>query len=182
MDGPKVFDGDVSIIGSLEVLLKIAPTTHTILPALQKFATVGWHPFLAMFPCQTKRAALQEAFAKGGITYVSQPHLEDEVRDDIYCLDYVERDWVWVQPASCDTLKWKKGFGRNDLGWVCLHTILCWEEEDEDDWMNITTIEERGTTYTTESSDMIMDQYMAEQPVWYWEELQARHSHIAPST
>jgi hypothetical protein len=182
MDGTEVFDGDVSIVGSLEVLLKIAPTIRTILPALQRFATVGWHPFLAMFPCQTKRAALQETFVKAGVTYVSQPHSELEIRDDIYCLNYVERDWVWVQPATRDTLKWKKGFGRNDLDWVCLHTVFCWKEEEEDDWMNITTIEERGTRSTTESSDMVMDQYMAEQPLWYWEKLQARRSHIAPSS
>jgi hypothetical protein len=94
MDGPEVFEGDVSIVGSFEVLLRIAPLIHTTLPALQRFATVGWHPFLAMFPCQTQRPALQEAFAKAGVTYVSVPHSELDIRDDIYCLDYVERDWV----------------------------------------------------------------------------------------
>jgi hypothetical protein len=47
-----------------------------------------------MFPCQTQRPALQEAFAKAGVTYVSVPHSELDIRDDIYCLDYVERDWV----------------------------------------------------------------------------------------
>jgi hypothetical protein len=35
---------------------------------------------------------------------------------------------------------------------VCLHTILCWEEESEDDWMNIAIIEERGALSTIESS------------------------------
>jgi hypothetical protein len=56
---------------------------------------------------------------------------------------------------------------------------LCWEEESEDDWMNIAIIEERGALSTIESSTMVLDQYMAEQPVWYWEELQARQPSIA---
>jgi hypothetical protein len=89
---------------STDTLHSVAPMINTILPALKKLVVGGWDPLLGHFPCQTQLKAMHIDFANAGVEFVSRPRtpphtpVDDKHEGlDLYALDYVEEDWLWVQ-------------------------------------------------------------------------------------
>lgn len=84
-------------------LLDVIPIITSSLPALQRFGIIESNPFHGHFTIQTHLAMLQDAFGAAGVEFVSRrPHLPTMPwHGQFFCLDYVEPDWVWVQPM-CD--------------------------------------------------------------------------------
>jgi hypothetical protein len=99
-------DGDdhMASVAFTDAMQAIAATTNTILPSLKKLTISGWDPLLGTFMCQTQLKALQLGFAKAGIELLSRPwtvtHMADNQTPndpDLYALDYIVEDWLWVQ-------------------------------------------------------------------------------------
>ena len=162
-------DPDYPIKGFSDCLQAIVPTIPTSLPALRKFAVVDWDPLIGGFAYQSDLALFQDIFDKIGVEFVtSAAKIDSNCLNQIFCLDHVELGWSWIQPmAFCgEYFKWTYGIGD-------AHTIVtvdgCEIEdyEEEDGWVLIDISQE---------NDMVMDQYLTEQPVWYWEELQKERS------
>lgn len=163
MNEASVFD---ELVNSL---MSISRIIRTFFPALETFAIVDWDPLTGIFPCQTHLGALQTAFSLEGVTFLSQQGecIEDDV---LYVLDYVEKDWVWIQPYNTRDEEWLlsiNGHPTNQVDVVC--------SDQSDGWVLVDTMESKWAN----SGPAIMDEYMAEQPIWYWHELseQRRRGH-----
>jgi hypothetical protein len=125
-----------------DALQAIAPATNTILPGLKKLTISDWDPLIGTFTCQTKLKALQLGFATAGIELSSRPRAapllmgppDDRYYNDpdLYALDYIEEDWVWVQWI------WNGDWVRDwngdpvDDGKVC-----CLVSDEEEDWVMV---------------------------------------------
>jgi len=85
-----------------DVLLTLGSAIKTLLPDLGTITFFGWHPQLGTFPCQTRIAALQSAFAQVGVKIVSE---HDTIGDSerwytktrVGASSKIEEDYVWVQ-------------------------------------------------------------------------------------
>ena len=153
-----------------EVLLRLSRTIRTVLPNLTQLSIVGCDPIWGIFPCQTQLKNLQTCFAEAGVEFTSRPSDFAYSPYELHALDYVEQGWVWVQLMDTTkdhfSVKWLQNrFGEP----VDECEIDGADLEDEDDWILILTYDAVGEACS--ASDMVMDQYNAEQPVWYWEEL-----------
>jgi hypothetical protein len=180
-DRAHYFDFCGIIGGFADALQARASSIKTLLPALKEIEVVGWHPFVGIFPCQTEMSGLQEAFGKEDIVFVSTPRTDIHTDEDIFCLEYVEKDWVWVQPfgkisTSCRWTQAPALVGTNfNFGWT-ISTQLFDDDDDLREWLVVTVSnQDYGKTPSG------MDQYLVEQSAWYWEELQDRKRTAAHS-
>jgi hypothetical protein len=91
----------------LDVLLTLAPIIKTILPDLENITFFGWHPQLGTFPCQTRIAALQSAFAPSGVEIVSEHDIIGFANEmykefSVGASTKIEEDYDWVQILTGD--------------------------------------------------------------------------------
>ncbi|KAF1847335.1 uncharacterized protein K460DRAFT_363425 [Cucurbitaria berberidis CBS 394.84] len=158
-------DDDVPSNTFAHTLQTLAPTIRTSLPALRKLAIVDWDPLRCIFPCQIQLKDLQNAFAGAGVEFTSRSG--DTLGDDLVSLDYVEPGWVWVQSVSGENGTWLKDLENDEYMLSC--KTWGWEEEDEWVWIYVDELPRL-------EPEMAMSQYLAEQPIWYWGELQNGHT------
>lgn len=149
----------------------IAPDIYSWVPNLKALLLVGWEPYSRTFLGQSDLATLQTILAEAGILFVSRPRQWE--REEIFALDYVEQDWSWIQPmyqvVDRDEEEWRwveYNGGPPDFVDDC-----CFGMKDDGDWCRIHTYDEENEPCA--AGDMVMDQYMTEQPLWYWDELRS---------
>jgi len=167
------------INGSIETFLAMAPVFPILQPSLSKLSIVGWNPLLFPFPCQTQLSALQETFSQANVVLTARTQEEGAHSGDIFCLDYVEKDWVWIQVVNLTDMLWKSGVYHGHLEPFDLYNVHCWELREDwgehENWEIVDVVDHRDVIAAS-SDDIVMDQYLSEQPVWYWEQLRSRYS------
>jgi metal-responsive CopG/Arc/MetJ family transcriptional regulator len=159
-------DGQGPSKGVADVLEVLAPTFPEMFPALTKLIIAEWDPLLGIFPCQTQLQSLQLAFADTGIEFVSRPHSSLSMNTDVYALDYIEEGWLWVQAITEDG-KWVKDISRGEH----LVNMEIWDFKapGPGDWVEVNKDEMSENDSDAEG----LNEYTAEQPVWYWNKLHA---------
>jgi hypothetical protein len=123
---------------STDTLHSVAPMINTILPALKKLVVGGWDPLLGHFPCQTQLKAMHIDFANADVQFVSRPRtpphtpVDDKHEGlDLYALDYVEEDWLWVQWI------WNHDWIQSQSGSPVNNWRINYLVSDEEDWVMI---------------------------------------------
>jgi hypothetical protein len=158
-------------------LFSVVPKITSLLPRLKTLALTNWDPLIEISACQTELSKLQNAFSKASVKFTScARELNPTWSTHIHCLDYVEPDWVWVQPMAMveGFPRWLRlidrhiPFGQLSQKYVINDDFIddeMIEAEEEDGWVVVEVMR-------TEVLDV--DQYTVEQPIWFWEELQRR--------
>ncbi|KAI4691000.1 uncharacterized protein J4E88_002477 [Alternaria novae-zelandiae] len=123
-----------------DVLLTLGSAIKTLLPDLGTITFFGWHPQLGTFPCQTRIAALQSAFAQVGVRIVSE---HDTIGDSerwytktrVGASSKIEEDYVWVHLLEDfegeGENPWVARFGSSYRGDELNGDV--WDSDEEDD-------------------------------------------------
>lgn len=149
-----------------DILLAIVPTIKQHFHALESLEVVGGDPLTESVPCQIQLHALHVAFNQVGIKFASLPGVIAPL-DELHALDYVESEWVWVQPIDTYLGKWTY---KIDTIEHCTSVYV--SDELKDDWVYVSI--EIGRRLLGQRAEDEMNEYTVEQPIWYWEELQEK--------
>lgn len=89
-------------------------------------------------------------------------------------------DWVWIQVIDLTDMLWKYAVCDDHIEPLHLYDVRCWQQREDwgeyENWEIVDVVDYRGDVIAASSDDIVMDQYLSEQPVWYWEQLRSRYS------
>jgi len=123
-----------------DVLLTLGSAIKTLLPDLGTITFFGWHPQLGTFPCQTRIAALQSAFAQVGVKIVSEHDTMGDserwyTKTRVGASSKIEEDYVWVHLLEDFEGErenpWVARFGSSYRGDELNGDV--WDSDEEDD-------------------------------------------------
>lgn len=151
----------------------LIPTLRTIvydilvrLPMLERLTIVGWDWDSSSVLGQRDLVELQTIFADRGVLFVSQP--PQTMDPELSALNYVKPEWVFIQSTDTESYDFGRWMESPEAYYDDMRIGLLDEEGPDGDWVFITI--GHGAEFSC-ASNMKMDQYLVEQPVWYWEEL-----------